>query len=46
MFSKEEIKLLFKAVRYWQRYQAAYEGKEYKMCNELMNRFTDSLKTK
>ena len=43
--TKEEIKLLFRSLRYWQMYQASYEGKEYKMCQDLMNRFTEHLKS-
>ena len=41
--TKEEIKILFKAVRYWQRYQPAFEGKEYKIASELLNKFTEHL---
>jgi hypothetical protein len=41
--SKEEIKVILKSLRYWQRYQPAYEGKEYKIAEELFDKFSEHL---
>ncbi len=44
--SSEEKKLIFNAIRYWQMYKAPYEGKEYKSCEELLNRLSDGVSLK
>lgn len=44
-FSYEEKKLIFNAIRYWQTYKSPYQGKEHKMCQDLLTRLYDQVYT-
>lgn len=43
--TSEERKLIFNSVRYWQMYKAPYDGKDYKICEQLLTRFVDDFYT-
>ncbi len=40
----EEKKIIFHAVRYWQMHKAPLDGKDYKTCNSILNRWFDDVK--
>ena len=43
--TSEEKKLIFNALRYWQTYKSPYDGKEYKLCKNLVSRLYDQVYT-
>ena len=45
LVTKEERKLIFNAIRYWQMYKTLYNGKEYELCQNLLNHLYDSVYT-
>lgn len=41
----EEKKIIFNAVRHWQIHKTALDGKEYNLCNQILNRWFDDVYT-
>ena len=37
--SAEEKKIIFNAVRYWQMHKTSLNGKDYKICDQILNRW-------
>jgi len=42
--TSEEKRIIFHAVRYWQIHKASLNGKEYKTCENILNRWFDDVK--
>lgn len=42
--SPEEKKIIFHAVRYWQMHKASLDGKDYKLCDQILTRWFDDVK--
>lgn len=40
----EEKKIIFNAVRYWQMHKTSLNGKDYKICDQILNRWFDVAK--
>jgi hypothetical protein len=40
----EEKKVIFHAVRYWQIHKAPLSGKEYQICDDILNRWFKDVK--
>ena len=43
--TKEEQKLIFNAIRYYQMFKAGYNSKDYQLCQNLLNHLYDSVYT-
>ena len=43
--TSEEMKVIFNAVRYWQMHKASLNGKEYQICEGILNRWFDNVYT-
>ncbi len=41
----EEKKIIYHAVRYWQIHKATFDGKDYKICDSILNRWFDDVYT-
>ena len=41
----EERKIIFHAVRYWQMHKASMNGKDYQICENILNRWFDDVYT-
>jgi hypothetical protein len=41
----EEKKVIFNAVRYWQIHKTSLDGKEYKLCDQILNRWFNDVYT-
>lgn len=41
----EEMKVIFNAVRYWQMHKTSLNGKEYQICDDILNRWFDNVYT-
>jgi len=37
----EEKKIIFHSVKYWQMHKAPFNGKEYQICDDILNRWFD-----
>ena len=35
----DELKIIYHAVRYWQIHKAPFQGKDYKICNQILDRW-------
>ena len=42
--TEEEKKIIYHAVRYWQIHKAPFGGKDYKICDQILNRWFDDVK--
>lgn len=42
--TEEEKKIIYYAVKYWQIHKSSHDGKDYKTCDEILNRLFDDLK--
>jgi hypothetical protein len=40
----EEKKIIYHAVRYWQIHKSTFDGKDYKICDSILNRWFDDVK--
>lgn len=43
--TSDEKKLIFNAIRYYQMFKAAYDGKEYQLCQSMLTRLHDDVYT-
>jgi hypothetical protein len=43
--SIEEKKVIFNAVRYWQMHRTSLNGKEYQICDNILNHWFDDVYT-
>ena len=41
----EEKKIIYHAVRYWQMHKASLDGKDYKTCDAILDRWFDDVYT-
>lgn len=40
----DELKIIYHAVRYWQIHKAPFDGKDYKICNQILDRWFTEVK--
>lgn len=40
----DEKRIIYHAVRYWQMHKAPLDGKDYKICDSILNRWFDDVK--
>jgi hypothetical protein len=41
----EEKRIIYNAVKYWQMHKAALNGKDYQICDDILNRWYDDVYT-
>lgn len=41
--TSEELKLIFNSIRYFQMFKAAYDSKEYHLCQTMLNRLYEDM---